>query len=111
MFCYFLQGCVTRRTITNDTLIIMDNASIQYKRHVKETFDINEIPLKYLPVYSPGFNAIENVFSILKSKVSSRRPVANDRETLKTYIINAIYKFNQSPQQTFLNLYKKCEMN
>ncbi|KAG0441305.1 hypothetical protein DMUE_1150 [Dictyocoela muelleri] len=82
MFCNFLQGCVTRRTITNDTLIIMDNASIHHIRHVKETLDINEVPLKYLPAYSLDFNPIENVFSILKSKVSSRRPVANDRETL-----------------------------
>ncbi|KAG0441079.1 hypothetical protein DMUE_1310 [Dictyocoela muelleri] len=87
LFCDFIHGCAIRRSISSNTLIIMDNASIHHTRDVKNTLDTFGVPFKYLPEYSPDFNPIDNVFSVLKAKVSSKRPVASDRETLKTYII------------------------
>ena len=57
-----------------------------------------------IPLYSPDFNSIENVFSILKAKVSSFRPVFSSRETLKLPIEQAIEQFNSSEPKFFLNL-------
>ncbi|KAG0439987.1 hypothetical protein DMUE_2067 [Dictyocoela muelleri] len=68
MFCNFIQGCVTKRNITNDTLIIWDNASIHHTRQVKETLDENEVPLKYFAEYILILTQYKMYFLFLKAK-------------------------------------------
>ena len=49
------------------SVIIMDNCSTHYVREVKELCDSHGVRLLYLPPYSPDYNPIEELFSVIKA--------------------------------------------
>ena len=48
------------------TVILMDNVSFHHSKIVKELVDLREWDILFVPPYSPVFNPIEGVFSIVK---------------------------------------------
>ena len=56
-----------------DIVLYMDNLSVHRSPHVKERMDELGIAYVYNPPYSPEFNGIESVFSILKNKIKKKR--------------------------------------
>ena len=50
----------------DDICIYMDNLSVHRSREVKERMDEMSIPYIFGPPYSPDYNPIESVFSIVK---------------------------------------------
>jgi transposase len=52
--------------IPSGGVIVMDNAAIHRTRHVHETIAALGCEPLFIPPYSPDFNAIENIFGIMK---------------------------------------------
>jgi transposase len=67
IFAEFITDLSTRLGST----ILMDNASIHKTNAVKEAMLGRNVKPLFIPPYSPDFNPIENVFSIIKRKVRS----------------------------------------
>lgn len=106
IFNEFLLELVTRQVITEETILVLDNVRFHHNAALKAFFDSQRITMIYLPSYSPDFNPIENVFSYLKSKVSSFRPKATTSNQLLQNITRAIEEFNNNEPEFFLNYYR-----
>ena len=52
-------------------------------------------------------NLIENVFSVLKTKISNYCPRTQNRGTLSQYILSAVEEFNANDPQFFCNFFRK----
>jgi transposase len=67
----------------------MDNAQFHHGGRIREICEANHIVLIYLPPYSPDFNPIEKVFSVLKSRLK-RAQILNgnwgDAEIIKRFL-------------------------
>ena len=83
------------------SVILLDNVSFHHCISVKQYCKENNITLLYVPPYSPWFNPIEGVFSIVKrsyyksgsiedsfSKVTSKHIEAFFKDSLKKIDIN-----------------------
>jgi transposase len=57
------------------TFVVMDNVRFHHSNVVKDACSKMGIQILYTPPYSPDFNPIENVFSIIKSKWRSLEPI------------------------------------
>jgi transposase len=56
------------KSLGNKKSIFQDNARIHHSLELKEYCKINRTKLIYNPPYTPEFNPIENVFSVIKNK-------------------------------------------
>ena len=56
-----------------NSVLIMDNARVHHGGRVNELCEAANVLLVYLPPYSPDFNPIEKVFSVLKSKLKRQQ--------------------------------------
>ncbi|KAA1074206.1 hypothetical protein PGTUg99_050020 [Puccinia graminis f. sp. tritici] len=67
----------------------MDNHRIHHRGRIQEICEANHVLLIYLPPYSPDFNPIEKVFSVLKSCLK-RAQILNgnwgDAELIKNFL-------------------------
>lgn len=106
-FFDFIENMILEGKLSSDMVLVMDNVRFHHVNEIKELLRINLIQFVYLPSYSPQFNPIENVFSVLKSKVSSFRPKAHNRNTLLNYVEKSIEEFNTNEPQFFINFYRK----
>ncbi|KNF01951.1 hypothetical protein PSTG_04775 [Puccinia striiformis f. sp. tritici PST-78] len=52
-----------------NSVLVMDNARIHHGGRVQEICEANHVVLIFLSPYSPDFNLIEKVFSVLKSRL------------------------------------------
>ena len=55
-------------------------------------------------------NLIENVFSVLKAKISNYCPRTQNRGTLSQYILSTVEEFNQTILSSFATFSGKCEI-
>ncbi|KAF7697659.1 Insertion element IS630 uncharacterized 39 kDa protein [Cucumispora dikerogammari] len=58
-----------------DSVLIMDNASIHKTNEVKSLLELSGFDFLYLPPYSPFLNPIENMFSKWKEHVKRGNPI------------------------------------
>ena len=104
-FFEFLQDAIQSGVLKRNMILVMDNATIHKTVAVKEFLSRSGVVINYLPPYSPDLNPIENYFSALKSRVFRKRPTAQDRETLRSYVEEAILSFmNVEDLELFSNL-------
>lgn len=52
--------------IPPNSVVLLDNVSFHHSRHVREYINERGINLLYVPPYSPWFNPVEGVFSVVK---------------------------------------------
>lgn len=81
---------------------LMDNATWHKSQKVKDFCDENNISIFFIPPYSPEFNAIERVWSFLKSKV--RQKYFFSANLFKEYIYNLLDNINSSDSDLLSNL-------
>ena len=62
LFCDFLENL----DLEENTVILLDNVSFHHSRKVKELAESKNWNLLFVPPYSPWFNPIEGIFSIVK---------------------------------------------
>jgi len=75
--------------INNNMYLLMDNARIHHSRIVKEYIETTTNKLLFSVPYSPNYNPIENIFSIIKNEIG-RRNFINNKSKLDTLITNSI---------------------
>jgi transposase len=76
-----------------NSVLIMDNASIHHNGTVTRICAEAHILIIYLPTYSPDFNPIEKVFSVLKSNLRRDLPFLGtdeDADIVKDYIVDLV---------------------
>ena len=61
--------------VPKGTRVVMDNVAFHHSKVTKDALQAKDISPLYIPAYSPRFNAIEYVFSQLKSDYRKRCPV------------------------------------
>ena len=61
------------RYFFDDLCLYMDNLSVHISKVVKYRLDELGIAYVYGPPYSPDFNGVESVFSIVKQKIKQAR--------------------------------------
>lgn len=66
---HFLISFLKSSFIPRSSVVLLDNAAIHKTKLVKETAHQLGIDLLYVPPYSPWFNPIEGIFSIVSIKV------------------------------------------
>ncbi|KAI7949928.1 hypothetical protein MJO28_008749 [Puccinia striiformis f. sp. tritici] len=72
-----------------NSVLIMDNAQIHHGGRIQQICNDNQIVLLYLPPYSPDFNPIEKVFSVLKSRLKRAQILTgtlDDAEIIKRFL-------------------------
>jgi transposase len=62
-FAIFIQGIQA----PPGTVILMDNASIHNTHAVRDAISQKQFVMLFVPPYSPDFNPIENMFSMVKN--------------------------------------------
>ena len=65
-------------TLPRGTTVVCDNLSVHHHHDVRPAVEAAGCHLRYLPPYSPDFNPIEHVFSMLKAhlRAAARRSFA-----------------------------------
>ena len=84
--------------------IFMDRLSVHTCRRSKEKMAFLKIEAVYNASYSPEFNPIETVFSLVKRNIKTERLkliIKNEEEDLNTMTTN---EFNQIKKDTCVNL-------
>ncbi|KAI7964637.1 hypothetical protein MJO29_002735 [Puccinia striiformis f. sp. tritici] len=91
-FEFFLEEvlipCMSPYPVRNSVLV-MDNARIHHGGRIQEICEANQIVLIYLSPYSPDFNPIEKVFSVLKSQLKRVQILTGtweDTEIIKDFL-------------------------
>jgi transposase len=102
----FLEECFERRIISSSKIILMDNVKFHKTLEVKNFLLSKSIIFDYLPPYSPSLNPIEEVFSCLKNRLYSIRPIANSQNNLITNINEVIASVNADETHNFNNYYE-----
>ncbi|KAI7960205.1 hypothetical protein MJO29_005273 [Puccinia striiformis f. sp. tritici] len=72
-----------------NSVLVLDNAAIHHNGRVAEICEAANVLLVYLPPYSPDFNPIEKVFSVLKSKLKRHRVLTGtdaDAEIIRNFL-------------------------
>lgn len=85
--------------------ILMDNVSFHKTKNVKQIAENKSIKLMYIPPYSPNFNSIENVFSIIKQYYRKRIYETNEKESVKI-IQESINRINK---KMLKNIYRNTK--
>ena len=75
-------------TLRAGDVVIMDNPGSHKNAAVREAIEAAGAELRFLPPYSPDFNAIENAYAKLKALL--RKVVARTRDTLWNAVAAAI---------------------
>lgn len=101
-FLYFLEF-VLLPTLTQGSVLVMDNWSVHHGEEVRELAERFGCELLYLPTYSPDLNPIEHLFAKLKLFVKRLRPDAPDK------LIQAFSEALETvTPQNVRNLYRHC---
>ena len=76
----------------DDICIYMDNLSAHRSKIARDHLDELSIPYIFNPPYSPDFNGIESVFSIVKSQIKKARL----EKILKGQTVDILYEIKKS---------------
>ena len=68
-----------------DICVYMDNLSVHRSREVRDRMDELSIPYIFSPPYSPDYNPIEMVFSMLEGQKISCYPKRISNKYIKEY--------------------------
>jgi len=94
-------------TLTKQTIVVLDNASIHKSNKIKENIEKWEkkgLILFYLPPYSPQLNAIEILWKFVKYNWVTIEAFKS-YENMKNYVTDILYKFkNKDRIITFKNI-------
>lgn len=93
-FCDFLNTL----NFPKKTVFLLDNVSFHHSRKVKELFELKDWDFLYIPPYSPIFNPIEGVFSIVKRNYYKFMNIKNAFSSVTASHINSF--FNHSMKAT-----------
>jgi transposase len=74
--------------------IVLDNARAHIGKEVKEYCEKSNLELMFMPGYSPEFNAIEALWSVIKRRVKARlafrKDVNFEEEGFKNLVLNVL---------------------
>ena len=74
-----------------NSILIMDNARFHHAKYIKSYCEQRKLILIYTPPYSPWFNPIENVFSVIKHHYKKNKNIEDAFSAVSnTTIINCI---------------------
>ena len=86
-FCDFLN----KLDYPKNTVILMDNVSFHHSKLVKELIKSKGWDTLYTPPYSPIFNPIEGVFSIVKRTYSKVMNIVSSFKSISDYHVRAFF--------------------
>ena len=90
--------------LPDKSLVLLDNAKIHHACKVQRIFDeFPNIKVVFIPPYSPEFSPIENIWSIIKSKLRGRFLRKSDKEKL---VKMAFDELNLIEKSTFNNIFE-----
>lgn len=85
--------------MSNDSILLMDNVSFHRSKIIKDNITN---PILFIPPYSPEYNPIEFIFSIIKKKYKYLNTFNTD------YYNNIINSLNIEDVNIFKNIYNHC---
>ena len=88
LFCTFLQSL----SLKPKTVILLDNVRFHHSKAAKEIADKNDWYLLFVPPYSPRFNPIEGVFSIVKRHFYKDNTIQASYESVNKNHLEAFFK-------------------
>jgi hypothetical protein len=89
MFNWFVQNRVLLH-LSQDSVIVLDNASIHKGPALVELVDAAGHELLYLPPYSPDMNPIEQTFNVLKAWIRRQIEQAQRFNTFGAFLAYAV---------------------
>ncbi len=99
--CELLRS--VRRRCRKPITLVLDNASYQRAKIVKELAETLDVELLFLPPYSPNLNLIERVWKLVKKLALNARTLA-DFEEFAESITNTIEKLETEHRDQLLTL-------
>jgi transposase len=87
-FSLFLESL----PVPEGTVILLDNVSFHHSRIVKEVADRKGFVLLFVPPYSPWFNPIEGIFSIVKREFYKHGDINKSFDAVKQYHCHSFFK-------------------
>ena len=93
--------------VKEGTNIVLDNVMFHKTKQVMNSFNSKKLIPIFIPPYSPQFNPIEIVFSIVKSQVRYKNSLNNfSRENLKDNLAYVLENYIKT--RSFYNLFEHC---
>ena len=85
--------------LPNNSVILLDNVSFHHSKQVKEWASRNNICLLFTPPYSPWYNPIEGVFSIVKRSFYKHGDIEEAFATVQNQHCSAFFNksFSDNP--------------
>ena len=102
IFCKFLKDTLLPALSTKPYVFLMDNVRFHHSKQAVSLITEAGHRILYTPPYSPDCNPIENVISIIKSKI--KRESKNNIEELKRVTSNSILLV---PERAFRNCFDR----
>lgn len=75
---------IIERSNLKNVCLILDNSPVHRKEDVKEVCE-NKVKYRFLPVYSPNLNPIENIFGLIKNIMRKLLATTYRNELLDTF--------------------------
>ena len=90
-------------SLAPDDILLLDNSSVHRSKLVLDTLDEYGIKYLFLPPYSPDFNPIELLWSLMKSVLRKLKARTHDK------LENAIaYAFDSVSLECIANWFRHC---
>ena len=74
------------------TVFLLDNVSFHHSKKIKEFFEFKNWKLLYTPPYSPWFNPIEGIFSIVKRNFYKDYDISKSFECVHKHHLEAFFR-------------------
>jgi len=87
-------------SFSRGTVLLLDNVAFHHSKVVKEYAQEQGLHLLYVPAYSPWFNPIEGVFSVVKRHFYSHRCIDHAFHTVSGQHTNAFFEKSFSLQSS-----------
>ena len=87
-------------SFARDTVILLDNVAFHHTKLVKQYAQEQGLHLLYVPAYSPWFNPIEGVFSVVKRHFYAHRCIDDAFHSVSTRHTNAFFDKSFSLQSS-----------
>lgn len=78
--------------VPSGTVILLDNVAFHHSKVVKEVAERKGFVLLFVPPYSPWFNPIEGVFSIVKREFYRHGNIARSFDAVNSYHCSSFFK-------------------
>ena len=69
----FLENNQKVNNNNSRTTVVIDNVRFHHSQIVKNIYNRKNVPIRYLPAYSPQLNPIEEFFSVVKARYNDQR--------------------------------------